>query len=110
MAGGTMTPTEFDETLPRLGRLTLDTIKIARAVLVDGKRPAEAGQENGMSRQRVNAILKRFELAAQEVPKDWRKIEVWLPPELAAQVEALAQKARADYAGAEAKTDQLPPR
>jgi len=79
-------------------RLTLDTIKIARAVLVDGKRPAEAGQENGMSRQRVNAILKRFEAAAQEVPKDWCKIEVWLPPELAAQVGAMAEKARTDCA------------
>ena len=108
MASGTMTLTEFDETLPRLGRLTLDTIKIARAVLVDGKRPAEAGQENGMSRQRVNAILKRFELAAKEVPKDWRKIEVWLPPELAAQVEALAQKARDDYAGTESGNSGSP--
>ncbi len=108
MAGGTITPTEFDEMLPRLGRLTLDTIKIARAVLVDGKRPAEAGQEGGMSRQRVNAILRRFELAAQEVPKDWRKIEVWLPPELAAQVEALAQKARDDYAGTESGNSGSP--
>lgn len=109
MACGTMTPTEFDGMLPRLGRLTLDTVRVARAVLVDGSRPAEAGQANGMSRQRVNAILRRFELAAQEVPKDWRKIEVWLPPELAAQVEALAQKARDDYTGAETKTNQVPP-
>jgi len=29
------------------------------------------------------------------------QIEAWLPPELAAQVEAIAEKARADYAGAE---------
>ena len=44
MTSGTMTPSEFDAMLPRLGRLTLNTIRIARIVLVDGKRPAEAGQ------------------------------------------------------------------
>ncbi len=52
-----------------------------------------------MSRQRVNAILKRVEAAAREMPRDWRKIEVWLPPDLAAEVEVLARKARADHAG-----------
>ena len=101
MAGGTMTPGEFDALLPRLGRLTLDTVKIARAVLVDGMGAAEAGQAHGMTRQRIHAIVKRFDAAAKEFPRNWRKIQVWLPPELAAQVEAMAEKARADYAGAE---------
>ena len=101
MASGRMAPDEFDAVLVRLGRLTLDTVKIARAVLVDGMAPAEAGAAHGMTRQRVHAITKRFQAAAQEIPRDWRRIEVWLPPELAAQVEAMAEKARADYAEAE---------
>lgn len=96
-----MTAAEFDALLPRLGRLTVDTVKIARSVLVDGQRPSEAAAQHGTSRQRVNAILKRVEEAAREFPTDWRRVDVWLPPELAAQVEEWAQRARADHAGAD---------
>lgn len=90
-----MTPGEFDALLPRLGRLSLDTVTIARAVLVDGLRPAEAATKHGTSRQRVNTVLRRIEAAQSEYPADWRRVEVWLPPELAAQVEKMAEEARA---------------
>jgi hypothetical protein len=108
MTGERMTLDDFDAVLPRLGRLTLDTVKIARAVLVEGMGAAEAGHAHGMTRQRVHAIVKRFQAAAKEVPKHWRRIEVWLPPELAAEVEAMAEKARADYAGTEKGCSSLP--
>lgn len=96
-----MTAAEFDALLPRLGRLTVDTVKIARSVLVDGQRPFEAATQFGTSRQRVNSILKRVEQAVREIPASWKRVDVWLPPELAAQVEEWAQRARADHAGAD---------
>ena len=95
---GTMTTKEFDALRPHLGRLALDTVKIARAVLVEGMRPTEAATRHNMTRQRVHGIVQRFRAAAQEVPTGWRRVEVWLPVELAAQVEALAKKARSDHA------------
>lgn len=105
MAGRpTMTRDEFEALRPRLGRLALDTVEIARAVLVDGMKSTEAAHRYGMTRQRVHGIVQRFRAAAQEVPTDWRRVEVWLPPDLAAQVEAMAEQARADYAAARGKS------
>lgn len=107
MAGTTsMTADEFEALRPRLGRLALDTVDIARAVLVEGMRPAEAAVRHNMSRQRVHGIVQRFRAAAQEVPSGWRRVEVWLPPELAAEVEAMARRARQDCTAKE--TDDRP--
>ena len=93
-----MTAADFDALLPRLGRLTVDTVRIARSVLVDGQRPSEAAAQFGTSRQRVNTILKRVDGAVREFPASWKHVDVWLPTELAAQVEEWAQRARADHA------------
>lgn len=93
-----MTLQEFEALRPLLGRLALDTVDIARAVLVEGVKPADAATRNHMSRQRVHGIVQRFRAAARQVPATWRRVEVWLPPELAAQVEAIAAKARDDHA------------
>ena len=93
-----MTLQEFEALRPLLGRLALDTIDIARAVLVEGVKPSDAATRNHMSRQRVHGIVQRFRAAARQVPATWRRIEVWLPPELADQVEAIAAKAREDHA------------
>ena len=92
-----MTEADFEALRPRLGRLALDTVEIARAVLVEGMKPTEAATRYTMTRQRVHGIVQRFRAAAQEVPTGWRRVEVWLPPTLASQVEAIADKARADY-------------
>ena len=95
----TMSAEEFDALLPRLGRLSLDTVRIARAVVVDGHRPADVARTHGMTRQRVNGILRRFQHAEREVPKGWRRVEVWLPPDLAQRVEEMARDARATAMG-----------
>lgn len=95
MAHARMTQAEFDALRPKLGRMALDSIDIARLVLVDGLTQAEVATTHAMSRQRVFGILERFQKAAQAVPAGWRKVEVWLPPELADQVEVLARRARA---------------
>ena len=95
MAHARMTQAEFDALRPNLGQITLDTIDIARLVLVDGLTQAEVATVHNMSRQRVYGILQRFAAAAQNLPTGWRRVEVWLPPELAGQVEAMAKRARA---------------
>lgn len=98
----TMSAEEFDALLPRLGRLSLDTVRIARAVVVDGQRPADVARRYGMSRQRVSGILRRFQHAERDVPRDWRRVEVWLPPDLAQRVEEMARDARAEAVRAKA--------
>ncbi|MCC8616303.1 TrfB-related DNA-binding protein [Xanthomonas vesicatoria] len=89
-----MTAAEFDSIQPRLGRLTVDTVQIARRVLVDGKSQAEAAEENGLSRQRVSHMVQRVMAAANAFPSDWERVDEWMPPELAKQVRALAAEAR----------------
>lgn len=89
-----MTPEDFEALRPKIGRLAIDTIELARAVLVDGMTQTEAASKHGMSRQRVNGIVQRFKAAAVDVPTSWRRVEVWLPPALAAQVETMAREAR----------------
>jgi hypothetical protein len=91
MAHARMTQAEFDAFRPNLGRMALDSIDIARLVLVEGMTQAEVAATQNMSRQRVFGILERFQKATQAIPAGWRKVEVWLPPELAAQVEAMTE-------------------
>lgn len=94
-----MSPEEFDELGPRLGRLSPDSVAVARSVLVEGLRLSQAGERHGLSRQRVHGIVKRFRAAAvEEVPTRWKRVEVWLPPELASEVEAMAKRARRELA------------
>ena len=96
MTAPRLTADEFAALRPKLGRLAVDTIDVARLVLVDGLPPSEAGARYGMSRQRVYGIEQRFKAAMETMPTRWRKVEVWLPPELAAQVEAMATAALAE--------------
>ncbi len=92
-----MTQVEFDALRPNLGRIAADTIEIAHVVLVEGVTPADVAKRYGMSRQRIHGIIQRFRAAAQAVPTGWRRLEVWLPPELADEVKRMAEKARADH-------------
>ncbi|MCE4302531.1 TrfB-related DNA-binding protein [Xanthomonas hortorum pv. vitians] len=89
-----MTAAEFERIQSRLGRLTVDTVQIARRVLVDGKSQAEVAEETGLSRQRVSKMVQRVMAAANEFPPDWERVDEWMPPELAKQVRALAAEAR----------------
>ncbi|NPD70356.1 helix-turn-helix domain-containing protein (plasmid) [Lichenicola cladoniae] len=102
MAKTTMTQDDFDALRPSLGRMTVDTMDVARLVLVAGVSQADAAGRYGMSRQRVYGIMKRFEAASQGWPTDWRKVEVWLPPKLAAEVEGMAEAAIAEHRGSQA--------
>ncbi|MGN9500126.1 TrfB-related DNA-binding protein [Pseudomonas syringae pv. aptata] len=91
-----MTATEFEAIQPRLGRLSGDTVKIARRVLVDGKSQAEISEETGLTRQRVSKMVQRVVAAANEFPPDWERVDEWMPPELATKVRTLAAEARSN--------------
>lgn len=75
--------------------MSLDTLTIARAVLVDGETQTEVARKNGLTRQRVHGMVSRVLTAINEIPKGWVRLEIWLPPELAEKVEGMAEKAKA---------------
>ncbi|PJX19990.1 hypothetical protein CAP48_19500 (plasmid) [Advenella sp. S44] len=83
MARPTMTAEAFEALQPRLSHLTLSTIEITREVLVEGKSQSEVA---------------RVRAAAKEIERGWRKVEVWLPPEMAEQVRKMEAEARAQLA------------
>ena len=86
----------FEALRPRLARLALGSVDIAREILVDGRHVPDVAAARGLSRQRIYGILRRFDAAADSVPTDWQRVEVWVPPELAAEIVAKAAQARQD--------------
>ncbi|KVX70386.1 hypothetical protein WT34_04230 [Burkholderia stagnalis] len=95
MAAEKMTAKDFKALMPRLKRMTVGNVEIARRVLVDGISQVEAANESGLTKQRIGALVKTVQAIAREIPADWEQVEVWLPPELAAQVRQMAADAKA---------------
>ncbi len=95
MPKDSMTAEEFDSLGERLGRMTPESVAIAREVLVDGVPKFVVAQQHNITKPRVGAIVERVLAAAQDVPRDWVRVEVWLPPELAQQVREMEAQARA---------------
>ena len=89
-----MTAQEFDALGKRLGRMTRESVAIAREVLVDGINHVEAAKRHGLTKQRVGAMVERVLAAARDVPWNWEHVEVWLQPELAQQVREMEAQAR----------------
>jgi|SRR5690625_919017 len=98
MARPTMTAEAFEVLQPRLSHLTLSTIEITREVLVEGKSQSEVARRHGITRQSVSDMVARVRAAAKEIERGWRKVEVWLPPEMAEQVRKMEAEARAQLA------------
>lgn len=94
MAKPKMTPQEFEAARPRFGRLTEDTIEMARLVLVEGQSQTEVARQNELTRQRVSLAVKQVLTAVEEIPKGWVKLEIWLPPAMASKVRDMAEKAK----------------
>lgn len=90
-----MTAEDFEALRPHLGRLTLDTVEIARRVLVDGETQTAVAQDTGLTKQRVSGMVNRVRAVADEVPAGWERVETWLPPELAEKVRQMAADAKA---------------
>ena len=92
-----MTAAAFDRARPRLQQFTNTTVEIARVVLVGGLGTSAAAARFHTSRQRVHGIVHRVQAAIQKVPSHWKRVEVWLPPTLAARVKRIARQTLADW-------------
>lgn len=90
-----MTDAEFERIKPRLGRLTVDTVQIARRVLVDGIPQKDVAEDAGLTKQRVSSMVRRVLAAAHAIPSDWVRVEEWFPPDVAAKVRKMAADAKA---------------
>ncbi|MDO8336525.1 MAG: TrfB-related DNA-binding protein [Candidatus Saccharibacteria bacterium] len=69
----------------RQKNLTVDTISIARALMVDRKTVAEVMREFNKSRQRIYQIRNEFWLSylyTIGIPADWKQITAIAPSEL----------------------------
>jgi hypothetical protein len=93
-AAATMTAKEFNALKPRLARMTEKTVQLARDVLVSGQGLAEAGEKVGLTRQRVKMLVDRVLAVRDEIPADWKKIDIFLPREEAAKVRAIEARAK----------------
>lgn len=90
-----MTAQEFDNLGDRLGKMTPKSMAIAREVLVNGIPRVTVAGRHKLTQARVGAIVERALSAARGIPRDWVRVELWLPPELAQQAQALAAQAKA---------------
>lgn len=92
MSTDRITPEDWEKLLPALKTCSVLTLEIARSVLVEGLRPADVARDQGKSRQAVAASVKRVKdmIKPFEV-EELVPVSVWLPPDLAEQVLAMAK-------------------
>ena len=90
----TMSPNKFEAARKRFGRLSDETIEMARLVLVEGKGQTEIAKQYGLSRQRVSLAVKQVNSAIEDIPKGWVKLEIWMPSAMANRVKKMADEAR----------------
>lgn len=97
MCNKLLTNDQFDAILPRLGRLSMDTLNIAREVLVDGKSQSEVAREHNLSRQRVHGMVTRVNAAINDIPLDWVRLDTWLPKEMADKIQKEIELLKNEY-------------
>jgi hypothetical protein len=91
-----MNADDFDRLAART-RLQARALRMARAVLVDGVGPSEAGRREGCSHEAARAAAARVvrELRIEGgYPPGWRAVTVMVPPDVAAEIEVMASMAR----------------
>ena len=86
------TAEQWDQVYPALRSFAVITVDMARAVLVEGKRPVDVATEFGQTRQSVNEAVKRVRtrFEKQEIA-GLVPVNVWLPQHLAEQVLEMAK-------------------
>lgn len=90
-----MTAEQFERLLPALKRLTLETVDIARDVLVHGKTQTEVAKERGKTKQRVGQLVQQVLAKRDDIPEGWEYLELWVPAELASDVRSKVEGLRA---------------
>ena len=84
------------ETLSKKTGMQDRAIRMARLVLVEGIKPAEAANSEGVSRQLAENAAKRIlrqQEIEHEIPEHWVPVSVSLPKELADMMLWIYQKA-----------------
>jgi len=91
-----MSEEDFELAKHKLGRLSQNTINLAKLIIVGGLKPAVAAKEVGMSRQNVSKSMLRVYAALSDTPNGWVRVECWAPSDLAVEflrsVEAAKKK------------------
>ncbi|UVJ41931.1 transcriptional regulator KorA [Pseudomonas sp. LS1212] len=82
---------QWEQFSPAMRSMNVGTVQIARAVLVDGKRPIDVADELGESSQLVYAAVKRVREILERKALGLVPVLVWLPPEQAEQVKEMAK-------------------
>ncbi|HBP1103755.1 TPA: hypothetical protein L5T96_006220 [Pseudomonas aeruginosa] len=86
------TPEQWKTYLPALQSLAGKTVQIARAVLVEGKKPIDVANAIGESRQNVHAAVKRVNGVLERETQGLVPVLVWLTPDEAEEVKRMAAK------------------
>jgi len=89
-----MTPQEFEAARPHFGRLTDDTIEMARLILVEGQSQTDVARQYELTRWRVSLAVKQVLTVVDNIPKGWVKLEIWLPPTMASKVRDMVEKVK----------------
>lgn len=83
-----MTAEEFDSRAAELRDFSGLALDMARLVLVQGLGISAAAEQLGTSKQNVSQTIKRVRARLAGHPADWVRVELWMPPEMAARVKA----------------------
>ena len=89
-----MSKADFELAKHKLGRLSLNTIRLAELIMVEGQIPAAAAKVVGMSRQNVSKSMQRVYAALSEVPDGWVRVECWAPEKMASEFLTRVEQAR----------------
>lgn len=91
---------EFEAAAGRL-RMAEKNVAFARAVMVDGLRVIDVAKRGGVTSQQLSQAVRRIYEAHLShpavLPSDWRRITVTVPPALADQITAAAERAADTY-------------
>lgn len=81
-----MSATEFEKFREKLTDFSMRKIEVARLILVDGLTQKEAGEQQGLSKQNVNGLIKRIREIRANAPAGWVPINEYVPPEMKTEI------------------------
>lgn len=92
-----MTDEEYQTLKERLPRMREESHQMAYMMFCKGANQVDAARHFGKKKQQAQWVYSRYVEARNEVPKGWRKVEVFLPPDKAKQVEEMEKREREKF-------------
>lgn len=89
-----MSETEFEEFREKLADFSVRKVETARLILVEGLTQKEAGERQGLSKQVVNALVKRIREIRAKAPTGWVQINEYVPPKMKIEILKRLEKLR----------------